>query len=157
MRHRSNGVFGHCAHVLLFNNNGFAKTDDIVVWGDCGRDGYVEMPHCWIAEQSDGAQKCLTWTQGWHIQACTNQRYESQWRAEWFTRMYQVDILWSELCIVWHERGTSSPPEGGLNIVMNYTPWQVRKYDELCDYIKSISDGVRAVTLDFEGRNKVYF
>ncbi len=33
----------------------------------------------------------------------------------------------------------------------------VRKYDELCEYIKSISDGVREVNFDFEGRNKVYF
>ncbi len=33
----------------------------------------------------------------------------------------------------------------------------VQKYDELCEYIKSISDGVREVNLDFEGRNEVHY
>jgi len=33
----------------------------------------------------------------------------------------------------------------------------VRKYGELCEYIKNMSDDVQEATLDFEGRNKVFY
>lgn len=33
----------------------------------------------------------------------------------------------------------------------------VKSYEDLCNYIKNICDGVNEITLDFEGRNKVYY
>jgi len=33
----------------------------------------------------------------------------------------------------------------------------VRTYDDLCAYIQSVAHGVKEITLDFEGRNKMYY
>ena len=33
----------------------------------------------------------------------------------------------------------------------------VKTYDELCEYIRNISTDVQEATLDFEGRNKVFY